>query len=163
MRLKYLALFSLSVFVQMSAHITNAQDSTSHKMITQPMETIGDDYLPNFFQKKRVSTPHRSKSGAGSETLSTIFTAQVNVDSTGQNIVGDAANEPSISIHPNNGNQLVMGWRQFDNVASNFRQAGLGYSTDGGLSWIVPGVLEPGVFRTDPVLDFDLDGTIYTI
>jgi hypothetical protein len=85
----------------------------------------------------------------------------VNVDSTGQNILGDAANEPNISLHPYNANLLVMGWRQFDNGSSNFRQAGWGYSIDAGLHWISPGVLEPGVFRTDPVLDFDLDGIIY--
>ena len=30
---------------------------------------------------------------------------QVNVDAQGQNIVGDAANEPSISVDPTNGEQ----------------------------------------------------------
>ena len=50
--------------------------------------------------------------------------AQVNVDSGGNNIVGDAANEPSIAVDPTNPMRIAIGWRQFDTVASNFRQAG---------------------------------------
>jgi hypothetical protein len=156
MRLKYMAFFSLLLLIQ----LTHAQDTIVDRPI-RPLEIKGDDYLPNASLKKKVSTPYCLKSRTGSESQSSIFTVQVNLDSTGQNILGDAANEPNISIHPDNGNLLVIGWRQFDNVSSNFRQAGLGYSTDAGLHWISPGVLEPGVFRTDPVLDFDLDGTIY--
>ncbi|HNW72905.1 MAG TPA: T9SS type A sorting domain-containing protein [Bacteroidales bacterium] len=90
-----------------------------------------------------------------------FFTTQVNVDANGNNIEGDAANEPSIAVDPNNPDRMVIGWRQFDNVGSNFRQAGYGYSTDGGLSWTFPGVIEPGIFRSDPVLDFDKEGNFY--
>ncbi|MCH7884307.1 MAG: hypothetical protein IIC01_03570, partial [Planctomycetes bacterium] len=86
---------------------------------------------------------------------------QVNVNKIGCNIVGDAANEPSIAIDPTDPNRLVIGWRQFDSVESDFRQAGWGYSHDGGQAWTFPGVLEPGVFRSDPVLDADADGNIY--
>src|SRR4029434_11275873 len=57
---------------------------------------------------------------------------QVNVDGNGNNIVGDAANEPSICVDPTNGNKMSIGWRQFDRVSSNFRQAGFGHSTHGG-------------------------------
>ena len=39
---------------------------------------------------------------------------QVNVDANGNNIVGDAANEPSISVDPTDGNKMAIGWRQFD-------------------------------------------------
>ncbi|UCC29970.1 MAG: hypothetical protein JSU86_17440, partial [Phycisphaerales bacterium] len=39
---------------------------------------------------------------------------QVNVDSYGNNIVGDAANEPSIAIDPTDPDKIVIGWRQFD-------------------------------------------------
>jgi hypothetical protein len=77
---------------------------------------------------------------------------QVNVDSNGQNITADAANEPSISIDPTNRNKMVIGWRQFDSVSSNFRQAGYGFTSNGGVSWTFPGVLENNVFRSDPVL-----------
>src|SRR4029077_13227388 len=80
-----------------------------------------------------------------------VFTSyQVNVDQNGQNIVGDAANECAISVDPTNGNKMTIAWRQFNNVTSNFRQGGWGYTTDGGFHWTFPGVLEPGVFRSDP-------------
>lgn len=90
-----------------------------------------------------------------------FFTTQVNVDQNGLNIVGDAANEPSIGIDPKNPNRMVIGWRQFDNVNNSFRQAGYGYSTNGGNSWTFPGVIDPGIFRSDPVLDTDSSGTFY--
>src|SRR5262249_699489 len=86
---------------------------------------------------------------------------QVNVDPLGSNIFGDAANEPSIAVNPLNPSNMVIGWRQFDTVASNFRQAGWAYTFDGGLSWTFPGVLTPGVFRSDPSLDVDSHGTFY--
>jgi hypothetical protein len=86
---------------------------------------------------------------------------QVNVDSFGNNIIGDAANEPSLAIVPTDPDKMVIGWRQFDSVTSDFRQSGYGYSHDGGRTWTFPGVLEPGVFSSDPVLTSDLDGTIY--
>lgn len=89
------------------------------------------------------------------------FTVQVNVDVNGNDIIDDAANEPSIAVDPTNPNRIVIGWRQFDTVTSNFRQAGFGYSNDGGLTWTFPGSLDPGVYHTDPVLDFDVDGNFY--
>src|SRR4051794_38299729 len=91
-----------------------------------------------------------------------IFTSyQVNVDANGNNIVGDAANECSISVDPTNGNKMAIGWRQFNNVTSNFRQGGWGYTTDGGVHWTFPGVLKPGVFRSDPVTSSDEAGTFF--
>ena len=86
---------------------------------------------------------------------------QVNVNAGGQNIVGDAANEPSMAVDPTNRKNIVIGWRQFDTIASDFRQAGWGYSHNGGRTWTFPGVIDPGVFRSDPVLDADADGNIY--
>lgn len=86
---------------------------------------------------------------------------QVNVDATGANIVGDAANEPSIAVDPTHPNHLAIGWRQFASVSNNFREAGYAYSRDGGITWTFPGVLEEGVFRSDPVLDSDADGNFY--
>src|ERR1051325_10412256 len=65
---------------------------------------------------------------------------QVNVDASGHNITGDAANEPSITVDPTNGNKMTIGWRQFNTVASNFGQAGWGYTSNGGASWTFPGV-----------------------
>ena len=57
-----------------------------------------------------------------------FLSRQVNVDANGANIPGDAANEPSVAIDPTNPLKMVIGWRQFDNAASNFRQAGHAYS-----------------------------------
>jgi hypothetical protein len=86
---------------------------------------------------------------------------QVNVDARGCNLLGDAANEPSIAIDPTNPRKIVIGWRQFDWVTSNFRQAGHAYSHDGGHIWVFPGSLTPGVFGSDPVLAANAEGTIY--
>jgi hypothetical protein len=86
---------------------------------------------------------------------------QVNVDANGDNIVGDAANECSISVDPTNLNKMAIGWRQFNTVTSNFRQGGWGYTTDGGIHWTFPGVLENNVFRSDPVTNSDETGTFF--
>lgn len=94
-------------------------------------------------------------------TRSGYASVQVNVDAEGNNIVGDAANEPCLAIDPTNPDRLVIGWRQFDSVTSDFREAGWAYSHDGGQTWTFPGVLEDGVFRSDPVLDVDADGNFY--
>jgi hypothetical protein len=89
------------------------------------------------------------------------LTTQVNVDAQGRNIPGDAANEPSLCVDPTNPERMAIGWRQFDSVASDARQAGWAYSTNGGLSWTFPGVLETNAFRSDPVLGADADGRFY--
>jgi len=86
---------------------------------------------------------------------------QVNVDANGNNIVGDAANEPSICIDRADGNKMSIGWRQFDSVSSNFRQAGFAFTSNGGTRWISPGVLQSNVFRSDPVLNSDTAGHFF--
>jgi hypothetical protein len=86
---------------------------------------------------------------------------QVNVDELQKNIVGDAANEPSIAIDPTDPDNIVIGWRQFDSVTSDFRQAGYAYSHDGGATWTFPGSLDPGQFRSDPVLAADSLGDFF--
>ena len=86
---------------------------------------------------------------------------QVNVDSEGNNIVGDAANEPSIAVNPVHPRRMAIGWRQFDTVVSNFRQAGWANTGNGGQTWNFRGVLNRGEFSSDPVLDVDLEGNFY--
>src|SRR5438105_7336680 len=86
---------------------------------------------------------------------------QANVDQNGNNIIGDAANECPISVDPTDGNKMTIAWRQFNDVTSNFRQGGWGYTTDGGVHWTFPGVLEPGVFRSDPVTNSNETGTFF--
>jgi hypothetical protein len=86
---------------------------------------------------------------------------QVNVNASGQNILGDAANECSISVDPTNGSKMTIAWRQFNDVTSNFRQAGWGYTADGGTTWTFPGVLENNVFRSDPVTNSNEIGQFF--
>ncbi|MFO0832943.1 MAG: sialidase family protein [Phycisphaerales bacterium] len=83
---------------------------------------------------------------------------QVNVNAQGLNALNDAANEPSMAVNPTNPLNIVIGWRQFDNIVSNFRQAGFAYTLDGGVTWHNAGPYSPGVFRSDPVLACDPDG-----
>jgi len=101
-----------------------------------------------------------ARSAGARVTLGAFTSIQVNVDGAGLNVVGDAANEPSIAVNPTDPTNIVIGWRQFDNVSSNFREAGYGFSTDGGQTWTA-GNLQDGVFRSDPVLDFDRTGDVY--
>src|SRR5215831_1532935 len=105
---------------------------------------------------RKVETSPRMISRLG------VFTSyQVNVDSNGQNIIGDAANECTISVDPTDGNKMTIGWRQFNDVSSNFRQAGWGYTTDGGIHWTFPGTLETNVFRSDPVTNSNEIGDFF--
>ncbi|WP_299680954.1 T9SS type A sorting domain-containing protein [uncultured Dokdonia sp.] len=143
-------LFVVSICISIAAI---AQDS-SVPLREKHVEIQEDAYAP-------VSRASMPKSPAYNVQSSNFFTAQVNIDENGMNIVGDAANEPSIAVDPTNPDRIVIGWRQFDTVENNFRQAGYGYSLDGGNSWTFPGVLDPGVFRSDPVLDFDAEGNFF--
>ena len=91
-----------------------------------------------------------------------LFTSfQANVDANGNNILGDAANEPSITVDPTNHNRMAIGWRQFNSVQSDFRQGGWAFTTDAGTTWTFPGVLEDNVFRSDPVLGSDEAGNFF--
>lgn len=102
----------------------------------------------------------RGRGPAGRVHHGLFSSVQVNLDEFGQDIVGDAGNEPSIAVDPTNPDRMAIGWRQFDSTTSNFRTAGVAYSSDGGDTW-TPGVLEPGVFRSDPVLAVDGMGQFY--
>ena len=126
----------------------NPPDRTAHQEIKD------DDYIPDLRESQE-------RSPAYNYSTNNIVTSQVNVDASGQNIVGDAANEPSIALDRNNPNRIAIGWRQFNTITNNFRQAGFGYTTNGGQTWTFPGVIEPGVFRSDPVLESDIYGNFY--
>lgn len=86
---------------------------------------------------------------------------QVNVNANGMNIVGDAANEPSLAVDPTTPSRMAIGWRQFNTVMSNFRQSGYAFTQDAGQTWTFPGVVEPNTFSSDPVLESDADGRFY--
>ena len=120
---------------------------------TPILEKVDNAYLP----ARHVATGTQS----ALMTFGRFKSVQVNVDPLGQNILGDAANEPSLAVDPTNRNHIVAGWRQFDNVTSNFRQAGNGYSLDAGATWHNQVVLTKGLFRSDPVLAADSQGTFF--
>ncbi|MDX1702502.1 MAG: hypothetical protein R3250_17870, partial [Melioribacteraceae bacterium] len=100
-------------------------------------EIPDDNYFP-------VQKELQQRSAAFKYVSSEFVSVQVNVDSLGMNIIGDAANEPSITVDPASPDNMAIGWRQFDTISSNFRQAGYGYSTDGGQTWTT-GIIEPGI------------------
>ena len=120
--------------------------------LNAPLETYGDPPAP----PRNMETSPRMISQFG------VFTSyQVNVDANHQNIVGDAANECAISVDPTNGNKMTIAWRQFNDVTSNFRQGGWGYTTDAGITWTFPGVLQNNIFRSDPVTHSDETGQFF--
>lgn len=141
-----LSCLSLLLQAQESNQKIDAARQTGHH------EFVNDPYMPNV---TRAVSPAFRERGVN------YFTHQVNVDADGNNILNDAGNEPSIAVDPTNPNRMAIGWRQFDNISSNFRQAGFGYTLDGGETWTFPGVIDPGVFRSDPVLDSDSEGNFY--
>ncbi len=149
---------SMCVSVLIHSGVAVAQEAASLEAgpPTPRLEQPGDPYLPTPPQPSR-----RFIMGGGPVTRGPFVSYQVNVNALGNNIMGDAANEPSIAINPTNPDNIVVGWRQFDNVNSNFRQAGNAYSFDGGLTWTNLTVFTPGVFRSDPVLGSDNHGFIY--
>ena len=85
---------------------------------------------------------------------------QVNVDVNGQNVTGDAANEPSITMDPTDPEKMAIGWRQFYSINSNFRQGAWAFTSNRGASWNFPGVLD-NTFRSDPVLVSDPTGSFF--
>src|SRR5437660_11315581 len=118
----------------------------------EPLERYDNPPAPP--RKIETSPPMVSQFGS-------FISHQVNVNASGQNILGDAANECSISVDPTNGNKMTVAWRQFNDVTSNFRQGGWGYTTNGGTSWTFPGVLENNVFRSDPVTNSNEIGQFF--
>ena len=145
---------TFAIFTSFKPAPGNEKDLQTTQIIPPRLEIQDDPYVPVPREGRATSPAYRFSS-------TDFFATQVNVLDTNLNIVGDAANEPSIAVDPTDPNRIAIGWRQFDTVNSNFRQAGYGFSADGGQTWTFPGVIEPGVFRSDPVLDSDSAGTFY--
>ena len=124
----------------------------------EPLEQPPADFEP----AARVGPPQTAVPAIrGMDQPAGFTSVQVNTDVNGMNIVGDAANEPSIAVKPDNRDQIAIGWRQFDDVADDFREAGNAHSTEGGATWTAPLPLEDGTFRSDPVLAADSEGRFY--
>src|SRR6478672_9907956 len=130
----------------------------SQTVARKPLPT---EPLEKYDNSPAVASPIIGISPALVSPFGPYTSYQVNVDANGNNRVGDAANEPSICVDRNNPNRMSIGWRQFDSVASNFREAGFAYTTNRGTRWFAPGVLENNVFRSDPVLNSDAAGQFF--
>lgn len=139
------------------AWATPGQEDQTGDVANAHKELRGDVYLPpaDLLPEAPPVVPQTTVIRDG------FVSVQVNVDAGGNNKRNDAANEPSIAVDPNNPDRVVIGWRQFDNIASNFRQSGVAYSQDGGKTWINNGPLSPGRFGSDPVLAADRNGVFY--
>src|SRR5688572_23560015 len=127
---------------------------------TPPRKFLPADHLEKY-EDAPMYIFRKDASAAMVSQLDSFTSHQVNVAPGGVNIVGDAANEPSITVDPTDRNKMAIGWRQFDSVGSNFREAGYGYTSNGGTSWTFPGVLENNTFRSDPVLASDATGNFF--
>jgi hypothetical protein len=149
------SLLTISIFIIANSVYSQNENPNKPKWAYLHNEQPDDKYIP-YPPINEIKT-----SPAYIIMKSNFFSTQVNVDANGYNIIGDAANEPSIGIDPTNPNRMVIGWRQFNSIASNFRQAGYGYSTNGGNSWVFPGVIDTAVFRSDPILDCDATGRFF--
>jgi len=120
------------------------------------LEHLGDPPAPESVVKGLTED-----NAAVDITRNGFLSVQVNVSTDNLNTRGDAANEPSLAVDPTAPNRMVIGWRQFDSVSSNHREAGVAWSNDGGRTWTNPGSLNDGIFRSDPVLACDADGHFF--
>src|SRR5437762_6449182 len=135
-----------------------ASAAFSQSVAAKPLHT---EQLEKYDNAPAIAAPIKAISPALISQFDSYTSYQVNVDVSGNNRVGDAANEPSICVDRNNPDRMSIGWRQFNSVASNFREAGFAYTTSGGTRWIAPGVLQNNVFRSDPVLNSDTTGRFF--
>ena len=143
-----ICLLSLAAFTSASAQLAPTRPAPRG----EPLETYDNPPAP----PRKIETSPRMIS-----VYDGFISYQANVDQNGQNILGDAANECPISVDPTDGNKMTIVWRQFYDVTSNFRQGGWGYTTDGGVHWTFPGVLQNNVFRSDPVTKSDEVGQFF--
>src|SRR6478672_2264559 len=102
---------------------------------TFPPKSLPKEPLEKFDNPPAPLAPVTVTSPGLASQFGPYTSYQVNIDSNGNNIVGDAANEPSICVDLTNGNRMSIGWRQFDSVTSNFRQAGYAHTVNGGKTW----------------------------
>ncbi len=143
-----ICLLSLAAFTSASAQLA----PTLPAFQNEPLEKYDNPPAP----PRKIETSPRMIS-----VYDGFISYQVNVDANGNNIIGDAANECPIAVDPTDGNKMTIAWRQFNDVSSNFRQAGWSYTTDGGVQWTFPGVLQNNTFRSDPVTKSDEIGQFF--
>ena len=104
---RYCAAFLLlsTIGYQLSATSASAQLAPTWKpRQMEPLEKY--DMPPMYIFRLETSPRMISQHGP-------FVSYQVNVDASGQNIIGDAANECAISVDPTNPSKMAVGWRQF--------------------------------------------------
>jgi len=103
---------------------------------------------PGVYQNINVDT-----SSTTSPDTSNIL---INHDSTDQ-----VQNEEQIAVNPTQGDNLVAIWRDF---RLGYRRVGIGYTLDGGKSWLDTLLVDPHYPRqSDPALTVDAEGNFYAI
>src|SRR6266511_893273 len=125
MRSSTVSTTSLLIFLGSLASLATASAQTPPEgRFPEPLEKyeMPPAYIYRLESSPRMVSPYGS-----------FVSYQVNVDANGNNIVGDAANEPSISVN----------------------------TTDGNTTWTFPGVLQNGAFRSDPVTNSDETGNFF--
>ena len=145
----FTCLFSLIALSSASAQLAPTHKAPRN----EPLETYDNPPAP----PRKIETSPRMISQFGSFT-----SFQVNVDASGQNILGDAANECSISVNPTNvqqeDNRLATVQRRVPPTSG--RADGVTRPM-AARTWTFPGVLENGVFRSDPVTNSDEVGKFF--
>src|SRR5205085_12652598 len=109
------ARFLACLVLLLVSSVVSGEPERSKLLPSEPLEKYDNPPAPSPLWGIGVSPGMVSQEGP-------FISHQVNVDASGMNITGDAANEPSIAVDPTNHNRMVIGWRQFDSVTSNFRQ-----------------------------------------
>ena len=128
--------------------------------VDQPLDVVPHEPSPTDLRPP-FKSPAPLLTSPGARMRRALFeSVQVNTNADGLNILGDAANEPSIAPNELDPANLVIGWRQFDTINSDFRQAGQAFSLDHGQTWSAR-TLTPGTFRSDPVVRAGPDGEFY--
>ena len=105
MRFSTISAKSLPILFVSLASIATASGQTATPKLdpNEPLEkySMPPAYIYRLGTSPRMITP-----------FGTFTSYQVNVDVQGNNIVGDAANEPSIAVDPTDGNKITIGWRR---------------------------------------------------
>ena len=90
-----------------------APSNTASSVDIAPLSHPGEHELPADPPGKNFPRENPAARSPGLKiAVGPYMSIQVNVDALGQNIVGDAANEPILAINPTNPSNMVIGWRR---------------------------------------------------
>src|SRR6476620_300400 len=101
------ARYSICLVLLLLVGTVSGQTNQHKPLPTTPLEEEEDAPAPSPLWGIGVSPGMITQEGP-------FVSHQVNVNASGQNITGDAGNEPDIAVDPTNHNRMVIGWRQFN-------------------------------------------------